>query len=90
MDLTVLCAGCHHRFHHKAKLATTEAKTEKRKRIDQEILAIFESSGTLAYGELRGQMAQVPRGQLWSRTQKLIKKGTLEWCYGQTKLRIAV
>ena len=89
MDLTVLCAGCHWRFHHQPKLATTEGKAEKRERIDREVLAIFEASGAIPYAQLRKQMQQVPKAQLWSRTQKLIKKGVLEWCYGQTKLRVA-
>ena len=88
MDLTVLCAGCHYRFHHKPKLETTATKASKRERIDQEDLAILRSSGAISYTQLRKQMHQVPRAQLWSRVQKLIKRGTLEWCSGQTKLRI--
>lgn len=87
-DLTVLCAGCHHRFHHKPKLKKTTTKSEKRQEIDKEVLAIVQSSGAVSYKQLRKQMHHVPRGQLWSRVQKMLKRESLEWAFGQTKIRI--
>jgi hypothetical protein len=79
-DLTVLCAGCHYRFHHPPK--PKAGRSDRRQEIDQQIEAIVTAAGPITWRAVQRQI-QAPRAQAWSRAQRLIKGGTLAWQHGR-------
>lgn len=83
-DLIVLCVGCHFRFHRKPR--PDVSKAERRKQLDEQILAIL-GSGPMTYKRMKAQL-RAPAGQIWSRTRKLINAKKVEWCRGGTQLQL--
>lgn len=82
-DLTVLCGGCHKRFHRSPARKTPQesaAKRNARAEIDREILAMFEDRDVLSYDTIRSQIV-APRGQIWARVNKMVKGRKLAWCW---------
>jgi hypothetical protein len=79
-DLTVLCGPCHRRYHQPR--VAPRSRGERRREIDQGILAIVQDSGLIRWRDIQRQI-QAPRAQAWARAERLIKGRRLAWKYGK-------
>lgn len=78
-DLTVLCAPCHSRHHHRDQPAGRGAR---RREIDKDILQIVKTAGLVPWRDVQRQI-RAPRAQAWARAQRLIKRRRLAFKHGK-------
>lgn len=97
-DLTVLCFGCHRRLHQpvlKERLPKAEAKAERRRRIDDLILAALEQYGAMTWDTLRAQITYpngsrtISKAQAWGRARRLLGQHRIEWTSSGKRLCLA-